>query len=160
MTAESSDLTHLDEEGRLQMVDVGAKKPTRRIATARADVVMDRATRERLFDGGLAKGDALAAARVAAVQGAKRTSDLIPLCHPLPVDRIDVEIEPTDRGASISVTVGVEARTGVEMEAMTGAAIGALTIYDMVKGVDRSAHVEQVVLEAKSGGRSGEWVRA
>jgi cyclic pyranopterin phosphate synthase len=159
MTIEPGDLTHLDDDGRVRMVDVGSKAPTRRIATARASVAMERSTRERLFEGGLDKGDALAATRIAAIQGAKRTSDLIPLCHPLPVDRIDVDIDPTNEGATITVTVGVEARTGVEMEAMTGAAVGALAMYDMIKGVDRSAHVTEVVLEAKSGGRSGEWVR-
>lgn len=159
MTPGPNDLTHLDEDGRVQMVDVGDKAPTRRAATARADLVMERSTREALFDGGLAKGDALATARLSAIQAAKRTSDLIPLCHPLPIDRIDVEIDPTDRGASLTVTVGVDARTGVEMEAMTGAAVGALSLYDMVKGVDRSAYVDRVVLLAKSGGRSGEWRR-
>jgi cyclic pyranopterin phosphate synthase len=153
------DLTHVADDGTVRMVDVGAKAATNRVATARADVVMDPATRDRLFSGELPKGDALATVRVAAIQGAKRTADLIPLCHPLAIDRIDVDIEPTDVGVSVTVTVGVTARTGVEMEAMTGAAIGALTVYDMIKGVDRSASIADVVLLEKSGGRSGTWTR-
>lgn len=153
------DLTHVDDDGTVRMVDVGSKAATDRVATARADVVMAPATRDQLVSGGLAKGDAIATARIAAIQGAKRTSDLVPLCHPLPIDRIDVDIESTDRGVSVTVTVGVTARTGVEMEAMTGAAIGALTLYDMIKGVDRSASIADVVLIAKSGGRSGTWTR-
>lgn len=152
-------LTHVDDDGTVRMVDVGGKEPTRRVATARAEVVMEVATRDRLLDGELEKGDALAAARIAAIQGAKRTSDLIPLCHPLPVDRIDVDIDPTDTGVALTVTVGVVARTGVEMEALTGATIGALAVYDMVKSVDRSARIVEVVLLAKSGGRSGDWRR-
>ena len=122
------DLTHIDDDGSVRMVDVGSKAPTERVASARADVAMERSTREQLFSGGLPKGDALATARIAAIQAAKRTSDLIPLCHPLPIDRIDVDITPTDRGVSVTVTVAVTARTGVEMEAMTGASIGALTV--------------------------------
>lgn len=153
------DLTHVADDGTVRMVDVGAKAATNRVATARADVVMDPATRDRLFSGELPKGDALATVRVAAIQGAKRTADLIPLCHPLAIDRIDVDIEPTEVGVSVTVTVGVTARTGVEMEAMTGAAIGALTVYDMIKGVDRSASIADVVLLEKSGGRSGTWTR-
>jgi cyclic pyranopterin phosphate synthase len=153
------ELTHVADDGTVRMVDVGAKAATNRVATARADVVMDPATRDRLFSGELPKGDALATVRVAAIQGAKRTADLIPLCHPLAIDRIDVDIEPTDVGVSVTVTVGVTARTGVEMEAMTGAAIGALTVYDMIKGVDRSASIAEVVLLEKSGGRSGTWTR-
>jgi cyclic pyranopterin phosphate synthase len=153
------DLTHIDDDGSARMVDVGSKAPTERVASARANVAMERSTREQLFSGGLPKGDALATARIAAIQGAKRTSDLIPLCHPLPIDRIDVDITPTDRGVSVTVTVAVTARTGVEMEAMTGASIGALTVYDMIKGVDRSASITDVVLLSKSGGRSGAWTR-
>lgn len=152
-------LTHVDDDGTVRMVDVGGKESTRRVATARAEVVMDVATRDRLLDGELEKGDALATARIAAIQGAKRTSDLIPLCHPLPVDRIDVDIDPTDTGVALTVTVGVVARTGVEMEALTGATIGALAVYDMVKSIDRSARIVEVVLLAKSGGRSGDWRR-
>ena len=152
-------LTHLDESGRVHMVDVGDKTPSRRSATARAEVVMHADTRERLLDGGLAKGDAIATARIAAIQAVKRTSDLIPLCHPIPVDAIDVDIDVSDEGILVTVTVGVTATTGVEMEALTGASIGALTVYDMIKGIDRGASIASVQLLAKSGGRSGEWKR-
>lgn len=154
-----SELTHLDEEGNVQMVDVGSKAPTDRVAVARATVTMADATADLLFGGRLPKGDGIATVRVAAIQGAKRTADLIPLCHPLPIDRIDVDVTRIDTGVEIRVTVGVHARTGVEMEAMTGAGIGALTLYDMIKGVDRSAFVAEIALVSKSGGRSGEWSR-
>ena len=154
-----TELTHLDDDGNVQMVDVGSKPSTDRLAVARNEVSMDAATADRLFGGSLPKGDALATVRIAAIQGAKRTSDLIPLCHPLPVHRIDVTIDRAPSGAEILVTVGVHASTGVEMEAMTGAAVGALALYDMIKGVDRSARISDVALVSKSGGRSGEWTR-
>lgn len=155
-----TELSHLDEEGRPRMVDVGGKQATERRAVAEAWIVMRRETREKLFGGDLPKGDALAVVRVAAIQGAKRTSDLIPLCHPLPLDAVDVDIEPTERGARIEVSVSVTAKTGVEMEAMTGAAVGAMALYDMIKGIDRGAEVESVRLLEKHGGKSGDWVRA
>lgn len=154
-----SELTHLDEEGNVHMVDVGSKASTDRVAVARATVTMADATADLLFGGGLPKGDGVATVRVAAIQGAKRTADLIPLCHPLPIDRIDVDVTRIDTGVEIRVTVGVHARTGVEMEAMTGASIGALAMYDMIKGIDRSAFVGEIALVSKSGGRSGEWHR-
>ena len=154
-----SDLSHINDDGEVAMVDVGAKAPTMRAARARASIQLLRSTREALFEGSLPKGDALATVRVAAIQGAKRTADLIPLCHPLALDAIDVDIEASDDGAVIEVEVRLTGRTGVEMEAMTGAAIGALTMYDMVKGVDRAARVSSVELLTKSGGASGEWKR-
>ena len=154
-----SDLSHINDDGEVAMVDVGAKAPTMRAARARASIQLLRSTREALFEGSLPKGDALATVRVAAIQGAKRTADLIPLCHPLALDAIDVDIEATDDGAVIEVEVRLTGRTGVEREAMTGAAIGALTMYDMVKGVDRAARVSSVELLTKSGGASGEWKR-
>jgi cyclic pyranopterin phosphate synthase len=154
-----SDLSHINDDGEVAMVDVGAKAPTMRAARARASIQLLRSTREALFEGSLPKGDALATVRIAAIQGAKRTADLIPLCHPLALDAIDVDIEATDDGAVIEVEVRLTGRTGVEMEAMTGAAIGALTMYDMVKGVDRAARVSSVELLTKSGGASGEWTR-
>ncbi|MDK1019263.1 MAG: cyclic pyranopterin monophosphate synthase MoaC [Actinomycetota bacterium] len=153
------ELNHLDDRGNVHMVDVGGKAPTVRVAVAEAAVTMRPETADRLFDGGLDKGDALATVRIAAIQAAKRTSDLIPLCHPLPIDRVEVDVERTEFGARIEVVAGVEARTGVEMEAMTAAAIGALTMYDMIKGIDREASIAHVRLLAKSGGRSGEWSR-
>jgi cyclic pyranopterin phosphate synthase len=152
-------LTHLDEEGRARMVDVGGKPATDRSATAEAFIVLEEATRASLFAGDLPKGDALPVARIAAIQAAKRTADLIPLCHPIPISGIDVEITQVDDGARVEVTVRTNAPTGVEMEAMTAAAIGAMTLYDMVKGVDRGAVIGPVRLLAKSGGRSGEWTR-
>lgn len=154
-----TEFSHIDDDGEVTMVNVGEKATTDRVARARASIDLLASTRDALFDGSLPKGDALATVRIAAIQGAKRTADLIPLCHPLSIDGIDVDIEPTDSGASIEVEVRVSGRTGVEMEAMTGAAIGALTMYDMVKGVDRGARVHAVELLTKSGGASGEWHR-
>jgi len=154
-----SDFSHIDDNGEVTMVNVGGKSTTSRAARARAMIEMLPTTRDALFDGSLPKGDAIATVRIAAIQGAKRTSDLIPLCHPLAIDGVQVDIAATDGGASIEVEVLVTGRTGVEMEAMTGAAIGALTMYDMIKGVDRGARVGSVELLTKSGGASGEWHR-
>lgn len=154
-----SDLNHLDDQGNVHMVDVGAKAPTRRVAVAEASVVMEAATADKLFGGDLAKGDALATVRIAAIQATKQTPALIPLCHPLSLDRVEVSVERTGRGARIQVLCGVDGRTGVEMEAMTGASVAALTLYDMIKGIDRGAAIENVRLLTKSGGKSGEWNR-
>ncbi len=153
------DLTHLDETGSARMVDVGAKAPSDRQAVAEAVVILSKSTRAALFEGSLPKGDATAVARVAAIQAAKRTADLIPLCHPLALSSVTVEIEEIDVGARLVVTVATTDRTGVEMEALTGASIGALTIYDMVKGIERGAEIGPVRLLRKSGGASGEWER-
>jgi len=155
----TDELSHMDEAGNVRMVDVGDKAPTARRAVAEATVLMSRATRERLFADNLPKGDAVATVRIAAIQGAKRTSSLIPLCHPLPIESVSVNIEPTQEGAVITVTATVTAKTGVEMEAMTGAAVGAVALYDMIKGVDRGSQIGAVRLLEKSGGRSGEWRR-
>jgi cyclic pyranopterin phosphate synthase len=149
----------MDDAGNVRMVDVGDRAPTARRAVAEATVRMERATRERLFADDLPKGDAIATVRIAAIQGAKRTSSLIPLCHPLPIESVSVNIEPTPDGAVITVTATVTAKTGVEMEAMTGAAVGAVALYDMIKGVDRGSQIGTVRLLEKSGGRSGEWRR-
>jgi cyclic pyranopterin phosphate synthase len=154
-----SEMNHLDERGNVHMVDVGDKVVTDRVATAVASVEMADDTRRRLFSDDLPKGDALATARIAAIGGAKRTPDLIPLCHPLAISGVTVTIEQVPAGAQITVTVSVTAKTGVEMEAMTAASVGALAIYDMVKGIDRAARIGSVELLAKSGGRSGEWRR-
>lgn len=151
--------THLDDQGRARMVDVGSKDVTQREAVAEARVSMSDEVRHRLVAGSLPKGDAFAVARVAAIQGAKRTSDLVPLCHPLPLDSVNATLEATDSGVLIRVTARVTARTGVEMEAMTGAAIGAITLYDMIKGLDRGAEIGPVRLISKSGGKSGDWRR-
>ncbi len=154
-----AELTHLDDEGNARMVDVGDKPITRRRAVAEATVLLGHDAATALFAGTLPKGDALAVVRVAAIMGAKQTSNLVPLCHPIGLDHVEVSVEAIDEGARIEVTCEVEARTGVEMEAMTGAAIGAVALYDMVKGVDRSAAVGTVRLLSKSGGRSGDWSR-
>lgn len=154
-----TDMNHLDKEGNVHMVDVGHKHVTARIAVAEAVVSMEDGTAEKLFGGQLNKGDALATVRLAAIQATKRTPDLIPLCHPLAIERVDVSVERVDIGARIEVLVGVEGKTGVEMEAMTGAAIGALAMYDMIKGVDRTATVHAVRLLSKTGGASGDWQR-
>ncbi len=155
----AEDFTHLDDEGHVRMVDVGGKEPTDRSAVAEATVLMSEATRDRLFSGDLPKGDALATVRLAAIQGAKRTPELVPLAHPLPIDAVTAAIEPTDDGARITVTASVTAKTGVEMEAITGAAVGAIALYDMIKGVDRAAEITHVRLLEKRGGKSGDWSR-
>jgi cyclic pyranopterin phosphate synthase len=151
--------SHLDAAGQVHMVDVGAKDTTDRVATAEARVVMERATRDRLFGGDLPKGDALAVARVAGIMAAKRTAELIPLCHPIAITSVSIEIGSVDDGAHVLATVSTRDRTGVEMEAMTAASVAALTMYDMIKGVDRGAYLDAVRLLKKSGGRSGEWTR-
>jgi len=154
-----TELSHLDDQGRAHMVDVSAKPETERTATAEALVAMAAATRDAVFGGTLPKGDAIAVVRVAAITGAKRTPELIPLCHPLPITGITAEVERTETGARIVVTVSTVGRTGVEMEAITGAAIGAVTLYDMIKGLDRGAEIGPIRLLAKRGGASGEWTR-
>jgi len=154
-----SGFTHLDESGNAHMVDVAEKQVTDRRATARAFVRVGSDVIEMLRGSGVPKGDALAVARIAAIAGTKRTSDLIPLCHPIAIHGVDVDVEVEDQGVRITVTVRTADRTGVEMEALTGASVGALAMIDMVKGVDRSAMVDEVVLLEKSGGRSGHYVR-
>lgn len=153
------DLSHLDEHGHARMVDVGAKAVTDRRAVAEAFVALTDETRAKLFAGRLPKGDAGAVARIAAIQAAKRTADLIPLCHPLPLTAVDVDVEDVPTGVRVVVTVATTARTGVEMEALTAASVAALTIYDMVKGIERGAEIGPVRLLEKAGGSSGEWAR-
>ncbi|HEV8025414.1 MAG TPA: cyclic pyranopterin monophosphate synthase MoaC [Candidatus Nanopelagicales bacterium] len=154
-----SGFTHLDESGDARMVDVAAKDVTDRRAVAQAFVAVSAEVIELLRGSGVPKGDALAVARIAAIGGTKRTADLIPLCHPIAIHGVDVDLEIEDHGVRITVAVRTADRTGVEMEALTGASVGALALIDMVKGVDRSAMVEQVVLLEKTGGRSGHYVR-
>jgi cyclic pyranopterin monophosphate synthase len=160
-------LTHLDEAGAARMVDVSAKAVTARTATASGRV---RVSPEvvRLLRGspgadgttvGLPKGDALAVARIAGIMGAKRTADLIPLCHPLGLSRVEVELGVGDDAVDITATVGTADRTGVEMEALTAVSVAALTVIDMVKAVDRGAVIEHVQVESKDGGRRGRWRR-
>jgi cyclic pyranopterin monophosphate synthase len=156
-----SELTHLDEEGTARMVDVSAKDPTARRAVARAVVRMSAATAARVAAGDAPKGDVLGVARIAGIQAAKRTGELIPLCHPLGLDHVDVDahLDAEAGTVTLTATAAVTARTGVEMEAMTAAAVAALTVYDMVKGLERGVVIEAVELIRKSGGRSGDWTR-
>ena len=152
-----SDLSHVDEAGRLRMVDVGGKPVSRRRATARAAVRMAPATASRLRD--LPKGDALAAAELAGIMAAKRTSDLIPLCHPLPLSSVEVLLDPdpATRRVTCRATVRTDWRTGVEMEALTAVTAALLTVYDMLKAVERGIRIEGIRLLEKEGGRSGRW---
>ena len=155
----SQRLTHLDERGAARMVDVAAKPPTVREALAECVVRMESATIEAVRKG-TAKGDALAVARVAGIMAAKQTAALIPLCHPLPLSSVDVELIPRPRGYEIEVRARTTAQTGVEMEALTAVAVAALTVYDMVKAVDKRMTIGNVRLEYKAGGRSGVFRRA
>lgn len=154
-----SEFTHLDSSGAARMVDVTGKQITERSGTARAVVTVSPEVVDLLRGAGVPKGDALAVARIAAIAGTKRTPDLIPLCHPIAVHGVDVHINVMDMGVEITVTVRTADRTGVEMEALTGASVGALAIIDMVKGVDRMAAIDRVELLEKTGGRSGTWTR-
>ncbi|MEX2546183.1 MAG: cyclic pyranopterin monophosphate synthase MoaC [Chloroflexota bacterium] len=154
-------LTHVSRSGRPRMVDVSDKPATARRAVAEAFVSVEQETLTAIIDGAVSKGDVLTVAEMAGVMGAKRTAELIPLCHPIPLTDLVVEITP-DRAASglrIRATAATVAPTGVEMEALTAASVAALTVYDMVKGVDRGAHIRDIKLLEKSGGKSGEWRR-
>jgi len=150
----SDALSHLDAQGHARMVDVSDKDVTQREATARGRVVMEPSTLALIVEGRLPKGDVLATARIAGIMAAKRTHELIPLCHPLPISGVEVQLAPSSSGAAIEIeaTVRVTSRTGVEMEALT-----ALTVYDMCKAVERGMSIEDVRLVAKSGGRSGDY---
>jgi cyclic pyranopterin phosphate synthase len=158
----SGRLTHLDEQGAARMVDVGAKATTERRARARARVRMSPETAAAVAAGTTPKAEALTVARIAGIQAAKRTGELIPLCHPLPLTFADVEAR-VDVAAGLVEFIAetrISAQTGIEMEAMTAASVAALTLYDMVKGLERGVAIEQVVLLEKSGGASGTWRRA
>ena len=159
---EGASLTHLDAAGRATMVDVSAKEPTDRCARARAVVRMSPAAAAKVAAGDAPKGDVAAVARIAAIQAAKRTDELIPLCHSLPLSFVDVEIEVDAEGGRIEVRgeARTTARTGVEMEALTAATVAALTVYDMVKGLEKGVEIAEVVLLEKTGGKSGDWRRA
>ena len=161
MPAARRALTHFDAGGRAHMVDVGAKPETQRIAIARGRITMRRATLQQVLAGGAKKGDVLGVARLAAIQGAKRTPELIPLAHPLALTRVTAEFTITRSRPAVICTVTAETigRTGVEMEALTACAVGLLTIYDMLKSVDRGMRIESVELVEKSGGKSGPWRR-
>ncbi len=152
-----SGLSHYDAGGRVSMVDVGAKPDTKRTATARAFVRMRPEVMAAIPDN--PKGNPLEVARIAGIQAAKRTSDLIPLCHPLPLTHVDVAVDMTDDGVAITAIASTVAATGVEMEAMTAASIASLTIYDMCKALDKGIEIREVVLQEKTGGKSGHYVR-
>jgi cyclic pyranopterin phosphate synthase len=154
-----SELSHLDEQGRARMVDVSGKPATAREAEAEAIVAMSEDTAAAFFGGTLPKGDAVAAVRFAAIMAAKRVPDLIPLCHPVALTALNVAVEPHAAGVRIAVVAGATGPTGVEMEAITGAAVGAVTLYDMVKGLERGVEIGPVRLLRKTGGKTGEWMR-
>jgi len=152
-------LTHVDEHGAARMVDVGDKPVTTRTASATGRVLVSPAVVELLRGKGVPKGDALAVARIAGIMGAKQTPALIPLCHPLAISGVTVDLEVTDESVDITATVRTTDRTGVEMEALTAVSVAALTVVDMVKAVDKAATITDIRVESKSGGRSGEWQR-
>ena len=152
-----SGLTHIGADGAARMVDVGAKGETERVAVAEANVSMEDATIRAILEGDVRKGDVLGTARLAGIMATKRTADLVPLCHPIAITGVDVEIAPNGSGFRIEGTVRCTGRTGVEMEALTAVTVAALTVYDMAKALDRGMRIEGVRLLAKSGGRSGDW---
>jgi cyclic pyranopterin phosphate synthase len=154
-------LTHLDEHGAARMVDVGGKDATARRAVARGTVRMSPQTAAAVAAGDAPKGDVLGVARVAGIMAAKRTGELIPLCHPLSLDHVDVDgtVDAAAGTVTLTATASTTGRTGVEMEAMTAISVAALTVYDMVKGLDKGVAIEQIVLVAKDGGKSGSWRR-
>jgi len=143
----------------MKMIDVGAKPPTERVAVARASVTMSKATRDRVKSGEVEKGDVLAAARLAGVMAAKRTPDLVPLCHPIALTGVDMDVRLTGKGVTAVATVRTLDRTGVEMEALTAAMTACLTVYDMLKRYEKGMRIEAVELLEKKGGRSGHWKR-
>jgi cyclic pyranopterin phosphate synthase len=160
-TTSAQRLTHLDARGRARMVDVSAKAITERVAVAVATLRMQPATLRRIRSGAIAKGEVLAVARIAGIQAAKHTADLIPLCHPLPVEVASIDFTPRPGGRlQIAATVKVTGKTGVEMEALTAVSVAALTVYDMCKAIDRGMVITDVGLLEKRGGRSGTWKRA
>ncbi|WP_394179434.1 cyclic pyranopterin monophosphate synthase MoaC [Marinomonas posidonica] len=154
----SDSLTHLDQLGHAHMVDVSDKSSSKRTATARGVLTMKPDTLTKILAGGLAKGDVLATARIAGIQAAKKTSDLIPLCHPLMLTKISVDItQLNERQLEVLCTCALSGKTGVEMEALTGVSVAALTLYDMCKAVDKGIVIENVQLLQKTGGKSGDW---
>ena len=158
--AKAAALTHIDAKGEARMVDVSAKPDTERVAVAEGHVVMTRKTLDLIVKGNAAKGDVLGTARVAGIMAAKRTSDLIPLCHPLALSKVTLDITPNTKlpGCRVRATVKVKGPTGVEMEALTAVSVACLTIYDMVKAVERGIHIEAIRLVEKKGGKSGHYL--
>jgi cyclic pyranopterin monophosphate synthase len=154
-----AELTHLDAAGAARMVDVGGKPATAREATAAGRITMSAEAAAAIRDGTMPKGDVLAAARIAGILAAKRTAELIPLCHPLPLSRVTVDLAADDAGVTVTATAATTGQTGVEMEALTAAGVALLTIYDMAKALDKAMVIGELRLIAKRGGRSGEWTR-
>jgi cyclic pyranopterin phosphate synthase len=152
-------LTHTDESGRVQMVDVGEKPDTERVAVAKGEVLMQPETLRLIAEGDVSKGDVLTTAQIAGIMAAKRTPDLIPLCHPLQLTKVDVDSEIDEAKSRILITATVRCRgkTGVEMEALTAVSVAALTIYDMAKAVEKTMRISNIRLVQKSGGKSGDW---
>lgn len=161
MTAPSPGLTHIAADGQADMVDVGAKAETQRVAIAEGSVVMKRETLDMIVAGNAKKGDVIGVARIAGIMAAKKTHELIPLCHPLLLDKVGVEIEPDAAlpGLRVTATARVTGKTGVEMEALTAASVACLTIYDMAKAVDREMELTGIRLVEKTGGKSGDYRR-
>ena len=155
-----SKLTHIDETGRANMVDVSDKAVTAREAIAEGFVRMDAATLALALSGDAKKGDVLARAEIAGIMAAKKTSDLIPLCHPLALSKVEVRVEPAEGGLAVTARVKTSGQTGVEMEALTAVSVACLTVYDMLKAADKGMTIEAVRLMKKSGGKSGDWNRA
>ncbi|MGP1282863.1 MAG: cyclic pyranopterin monophosphate synthase MoaC [Parasphingopyxis sp.] len=152
-----ADLTHIDDEGAARMVDVSGKAATAREATAKGRITMSGEATAAIRAGNVKKGDVLGAARIAGIMAAKRTSDLIPLCHPLPLTGVTLDLEADDTGVTATATVRTTHTTGVEMEALTAVSVALLTVYDMAKALDRGMAIGEIRLLAKSGGRSGDW---
>ncbi|WP_447726406.1 cyclic pyranopterin monophosphate synthase MoaC [Sphingomonas koreensis] len=152
-----SDLTHLDESGAARMVDVGGKAETQREAVATGRIVMSAEAAAAIREGLVKKGDVLSVARVAGIMAAKKTSDLIPLCHPLALTRITLDLVPDAGGVTATATVALTGRTGVEMEALTAVSVALLTVYDMAKALDKAMAIEGIRLLSKTGGKSGPW---
>ena len=153
-----ADLTHLDAAGAAHMVDVSGKAITPREAVATGRITMSAEAAAAIRGGAAAKGDVLAVARVAGIMAAKRTSDLIPLCHPLPLTRVAIDLVTDDTGVTATVTVSTDGKTGVEMEALTGVSVTLLTIYDMAKAIDKTMQIDGIRVLTKKGGKSGDWV--
>ena len=157
----AEDLTHFDPDGRARMVDVGDKPETNRRAVAAGHVVMQPATGKRILDGQIGKGDVLQVARLAGIMAAKKTADIIPLCHPLPLTAINIDLKISEDLTTVEIVAECKTsgKTGVEMEALTAVSVSALTVYDMVKAIDKSMVISNIQLESKSGGKSGDFKR-
>lgn len=150
-------LTHLDQAGAARMVDVGAKPETAREATATGRIIMSADAARAIRDGAVAKGDVLAVARIAGIMAAKRTSELVPLCHPLPLSRVEIALGIEETGVTVTAVAATTGRTGVEMEALTAVSVALLTVYDMAKAIDKAMVIDGVRLLSKTGGKSGDW---